>query len=46
MTPYYSDGMVTLYHGDMTELVYDLPDADACVTDPPYGTTTLPWPLG
>jgi site-specific DNA-methyltransferase (adenine-specific) len=41
--PYYSDNMVQLYHGDMHELIYGMPDTDACVTDPPYGTTALPW---
>lgn len=42
-TPYYSDGNVTLYHGDMRDLVHDLGQFDACITDPPYGDTTLQW---
>ena len=35
---YYSDDMVTLYHGDNRDILASLPDAsvDACVTDPPY----------
>ena len=39
MTPYYSDDLVTLYHGDCLDVLADLPDAsvDAVVTDPPYG---------
>jgi site-specific DNA-methyltransferase (adenine-specific) len=44
--PYYSDSMVTLYHGDMLEVLFDAcptDGADTCVTDPPYGTTSLPW---
>lgn len=41
--PYYSDDGVTLYHANMLQLTYELPDVDACVTDPPYGNTTLVW---
>lgn len=42
MTPYYDDGMVTIYHGDMREVLGDLLMADgfrfaAILTDPPYG---------
>lgn len=42
MTPYYQDDHVQLYHGDMRELVSQF-DADAVVTDPPYGETSLAW---
>lgn len=41
--PYYEDGAVTLYHGDAMELLPLIPRADAVVTDPPYGETSLDW---
>lgn len=34
MKPYYADDLVTLYHGDARELLFD---ADALITDPPFG---------
>jgi site-specific DNA-methyltransferase (adenine-specific) len=38
MTPYYSEGGITIYHGDCREI---LPSVwfgvDVCVSDPPYG---------
>ncbi|MFD6113644.1 DNA-methyltransferase [Streptomyces yangpuensis] len=42
--PYYSDEQVTLYHGDMRELLpaLDLQAGLVC-TDPPYGETSLAW---
>lgn len=44
MKPYYADEHVTLYHGDMREVLSTLSvQADACVTDPPYGETSLEW---
>lgn len=38
MTPYYSDDLVTLHHGDALAVLRDLPDAsvDCIVTSPPY----------
>lgn len=41
--PYYSDASVTLYCGDMREILPTLGEFDACVTDPPYGETSLAW---
>lgn len=44
MTPYYSDEAVTLYLGDAMELLqHPFAVADATVTDPPYGETSLSW---
>lgn len=36
-TPYYSDDLVTLYHGDCREILPRLDGITALVTDPPYG---------
>lgn len=41
MNPYYSDDLVTLYHGDNREL-HGI-HADAVIADPPYGETSLVW---
>lgn len=49
MTPFYSDGAVTIYHGDCREVLPALfgllaPCSNAVViADPPYGETTLAW---
>lgn len=44
MEPYYTDGTVTLYHGDMREVLPALGvKADCIVADPPYGETSLEW---
>jgi site-specific DNA-methyltransferase (adenine-specific) len=43
MTPYFQDDTVTLFHGDALELLPKMPKADAVVTDPPYGETSLDW---
>lgn len=44
MKPYYSDDQITLYRGDMRDIVPALGlTADAIVTDPPYGETSLEW---
>jgi site-specific DNA-methyltransferase (adenine-specific) len=48
--PYYADGKVTLYHGRMEDALQYMGDQfDACITDPPYGETSLEWdrwPIG
>lgn len=36
MTPYYSDSLVTIYHGDCRELLPSIGAADLVLTDPPY----------
>ena len=42
--PYYADDSVTLYHGDMREVLPALEVAADCViADPPYGETSLVW---
>ena len=45
MKPYYEDDMVTLYHGDFMSHLEMLiwARAEAIVTDPPYGETSLEW---
>jgi len=44
MKPFYEDGLITLYCGDMREVVPALNlRADAIITDPPYGETSLEW---
>lgn len=44
MKPYYADDTVTLYLGDMLEVLPQLTvQPDACVTDPPYGETVATW---
>ena len=37
MTPYYSEGGITIYHGDCRVIVPQLAPVDLVVTDPPYG---------
>lgn len=43
MKPYWQDDTITLYHGDALQILPLLPVADAIVTDPPYGETSLDW---
>lgn len=42
-TPYYEDESVTLYHGKLADVLPALGKFAACVTDPPYGQTSLTW---
>ena len=41
--PYYQDAAVTIYQGDCRDILPTLPRVDLCLTDPPYGETSLPW---
>jgi site-specific DNA-methyltransferase (adenine-specific) len=42
VTPYYSDDLVTLYHGDCREVLADMAEGSvaAVITDPPYSERT------
>ena len=39
MTPYYTDGQITIYHADARDIIgtWDIPHVDLLLTDPPYG---------
>lgn len=37
MTPYYTDGAISIYHGDAVALIGALSGHDLVLTDPPYG---------
>lgn len=37
MTPYYTDDLVTIFHGDCREILPSIEDVAVVVTDPPYG---------
>jgi site-specific DNA-methyltransferase (adenine-specific) len=45
MSLYYQDEHITLYHGDAREILPAVPfePNTICVTDPPYGDTSLEW---
>lgn len=38
MEPYYEDDQVTIYHGDMFDVLPDLSGIGAVITDPPYSS--------
>jgi site-specific DNA-methyltransferase (adenine-specific) len=38
VTPYYEADGITIYHGDCFDILHDLSDVDAVVTDPPYSS--------
>ena len=40
ITPYYADGLCTIYHGDCREILPTL-EADCVVSDPPYGVSYI-----
>jgi len=37
VTPYYDDGLITIYHADCRVVLPTLPKVDLVLTDPPYG---------
>lgn len=39
MNPYYSDDLVTIYHGDCMEVLADVRGVDLILTDPPYNVS-------
>ena len=41
--PYFANDDVTLYYGDMRDVLPTLHRVDVIVTDPPYGETSLQW---
>lgn len=41
--PYYSDDLVTLYHGRAEDVLPTLGRFDLALVDPPYGETSLQW---
>jgi site-specific DNA-methyltransferase (adenine-specific) len=47
MKPYYEDESVCLYNGDFREILPEVVakhgEPDLCLTDPPYGETSLAW---
>lgn len=44
MEAYYKNNAVTIYNGDCLEIMSELDITfDACITDPPYGTTACKW---
>jgi site-specific DNA-methyltransferase (adenine-specific) len=43
MKPYYEHAGITIYHGDEREVLSDIGLFHGCVTDPPYGETSLDW---
>ena len=42
MTPYYQDGLVTIYHGDCREIMADIVQGDTCITDPVWPNSVFP----
>lgn len=42
LSPFYDDGLITIYHGDCRRIVPQLPPVDLLLTDPPYGINVAP----
>lgn len=44
MKPFYEDSSVSIYHGDMREVLFGIDqEFDTIIADPPYGETALQW---
>jgi len=43
--PYYEENGITIYHGDCREILPELGNVDAVLTDPPYPNYDYPWPF-
>lgn len=43
MNYFHQNGDITIYCGRAQEILPSLPHGDVCVTDPPYGQTSLEW---
>lgn len=41
--PFFQEDGITIYHAHWMEVIGGLPLVDCCVTDPPYGETSLDW---
>ncbi len=43
MTPYFNEDGISIYCAHWIEIIAQIPLVDCCITDPPYGETSLDW---